>query len=118
MNNKIITILILITLNLGAFAQVNLTYSLTRPKVGGNLNLVKFDLSLGTETIIKTYLPSELKDYNPEATAFDHQNNRFITVGNFGINESLIAINVTNGNIDFAYQSATEKIFSTEVVLC
>jgi hypothetical protein len=115
MKNRIITVLSLITLNLGLFAQANFTYSLTRPTGGGNLNFVKFDIALGAETIIKTYLPSELNDYNPEATSFDNQNNRFITVGDFGSTDSLIAINITNGNIDFAYKSNTEEIFSIEV---
>jgi len=115
MKNRILVFLSLITLNFGVFAQTNLTYSLTRPIGGGNLNLVEFDMALGTETIVKTYLPSELNDYNPEATAFDNQNNRFITVGDFGSSVSLIAIDVTNGNIDFTYQSSTEEIFAIEV---
>ena len=72
-------------------------------------------MSLGTESIVKTYLPSELNDYNPEATAFDNQNNHFITVGDFVGSDSLIAINVNNGNINFAYQSSTEEIFTIEV---
>ncbi len=115
MKNRILTLIALITLNFGLFAQTNLTYSLTRPISGGDLNLVEFDLVLGTETIIKTYSSAELNDYNPEVTAFDNQNNRFITLGYFGSTDSLIAIDVTNGNIDFSYQSSSEEIFSVEV---
>ncbi len=115
MKNRILTLIALITLNFGLFAQTNLTYSLTRPISGGDLNLVEFDLVLGTETIIKTYSSAELNDYNPEVTAFDNQNNRFITLGYFGGNDNLIAIDVTNGNIDFSYQSSSEEIFSVEV---
>jgi len=114
MKKRILTLLCVVILNFGVSAQTNLTYSLTRPIGGGDLNLIEFNTSLGTETIIKTYLPSELNNYNPEATTFDNQNNHFITVGDFGGSDSLIAINVNNGNIDFAYQSSTEEIFALE----
>jgi len=115
MKKRILTLLCVVILNFGVSAQTNLTYSLTRPIGGGDLNLIEFNTSLGTETIIKTYLPSELNDYNPEATAFDNQNNHFITVGDFVGSDSLIAINVNSGNINFAYQSSTEEIFTIEV---
>ena len=92
MKKRILTLLCVVILNFGVSAQTNLTYSLTRPIGGGDLNLIEFNTSLGTETIIKTYLPSELNDYNPEATTFDNQNNHFITVGDFGGSDSLIAI--------------------------
>ena len=115
MKNRIFIFIVLVTLNFGVLAQT--TYSLTRPNGGGNITLVAFDIALGSETIIYSYLPSELYDYNPEATAFDNQNNHFITVGSFnnGNSDSLIAIDVTNGNIDFAYQSSTQEIFAVEV---
>ena len=88
---------------------------MTRPILGGNLNFVEFDLMNGTETIIRTYLPSELYDFNPESTSFDDQNNRYITIGYSPQNEeSIIAIDITNGNIDLTYQSLTEEFFGVE----
>ena len=115
MKSKILIFISLITINFEVLAQT--TYSLTRPYGGGNISLVEIDIVLATETIIYTYSPSELYDYNAEATTFDNQNNRFITVGYFnnGNSDSLIAIDITNGNIDFTYQSSTEEIFAVEV---
>ena len=113
MKSKILIFISLIIINFEVLAQT--TYSLTRPYGGGNISLVEIDIVLGTETIVYTYPPSELYDYNPEATAFDNQNNRFVTIGYFnnGNSDSLIAIDITNGNIDFTYQSSTDCLLYT-----
>ncbi|MBA3899788.1 MAG: hypothetical protein H0X62_06195 [Bacteroidetes bacterium] len=39
-------------------------YSLVKPYNGGDASLLAIDIYAGTESVIKTYLPSELDDYN------------------------------------------------------
>jgi hypothetical protein len=90
-------------------------YSLSRPTSGGNLQLVVFDIVLATQNTIKTYLTTELEDYNPEATCFDYQNLFFITVGNaLSQNEKVISISTLNGNIDYSYSPISVEAFSIE----
>jgi hypothetical protein len=90
-------------------------YSLARPVAGGDLKLLETNLSSGTETVIDTYPSSELNDYNPEATCFDHQNGRFMTLGSdLGGTVNLVSINVTNGNIDYSFASPIYELFCIE----
>lgn len=90
-------------------------YSLARNLTNGDLQLIEFDLSLSAETVIKTYLDTELYDYNPESTSFDHQNNRIIAIGyDLNYDESVIAINTTSGNVDYSYVSPALEIFSPQ----
>ncbi|MDX2360163.1 MAG: T9SS type A sorting domain-containing protein [Crocinitomicaceae bacterium] len=90
-------------------------YSLARPAAGGDLKLLETNLSSGIETVIDTYPSSELNDYNPEATCFDHQYGRFMTLGSdLGGSVNLISINVTNGDIDYSFASPTYELFCLE----
>ena len=115
MKTKISIILILLGISFSSFAQSILTYSLARPTGGGNLQLVEFDLITGTQTTVKAYLTTELEDYNSEATCFDYQNSRFITVGNaLSQNDKIIAINTSNGNIDYSYSPISIEVGSIE----
>lgn len=90
-------------------------YALTRelPAEGGALSLVEYNLMNSTETIIKTYSETEILDFNPEATTFDAQNGYLITVGEFSTGDSLIAINILNGSIEYSLHSEFE-IFCIE----
>jgi hypothetical protein len=56
-----------------------------------------------------------LQDFNPEATTFDHLNGYYFTVAeNDGV-ESLIAINMTNGAIEFSTSMSNQEIFAVEM---
>lgn len=96
-------------------AQLSEVYSIVRPISGGNLQLVAYDLVLGTETIIQTYNPSQLDDYNPESTTFDPQANKFISIGTtLSGSDSIISINALNGNIDIPYASSSLRLAGLE----
>ena len=90
-------------------------YALTRPTGGGNLQLTQFDLGAGTETIIATYQPSEINDYVPGGTTFDHDNNRLIAwASDQAENPFLVSINAANGNIVHTYAPMNVEAFSVE----
>ena len=90
-------------------------YSLARPIGGGDMRLLETNLTSGAETVIDTYLSSEIDDYNPGATTFDYQNGRFIALGSdLAENPSLVGLNIVNGDIDYSYSSNNYELFSVE----
>jgi hypothetical protein len=110
---KTFSLLFFLIFSYASFSQNSLVYSIVNPSGGGDLQFVKFDLTLGTQTTIKTYLSSELDEYNSEATCFDNQNNHFITVGSIvSGNQKIISINTTNGNIDYSYTPVGIEVLS------
>jgi hypothetical protein len=62
-----------------------------------------------------TLASSELDDYDPGATSFDHQYGKFIALGSdLGGTESVVSINTTSGDIDYSFASTTYELFSIE----
>ena len=115
MKTKSTLLIIALLSSLGLFAQSSLSYSLARPIGGGDMRLLETDLAAGTDTVIDTYLSSEIDDYDPGSTTFDHQNGRFIALGSDLVgNVSLVGLNIVNGDIEYAYSSNTYELFSVE----
>ena len=90
-------------------------YSLARPMGGGDMKLLETNLSVGTERVVDTYPETEIDDYDPGATSFDHQNARFITLASDTISDPiLVALDNINGDIDYSFESTTYELFSIE----
>jgi hypothetical protein len=90
-------------------------YTLKRPNIGANLQLIEYDLVTGSEAVIKTYLPSEINDYDGEITTIDHQNGKLITLAaDQSFNEFVVSLDISTGNIDYSYYSPNNDVFSLE----
>ena len=86
-------------------------YSLARPFAGGNMSFIEFDIFSQTENVLKTYTPQELLDFNPETITIDLENQLFITMGDFGVNDRIIGIDFQTGSIEYTLFSDKE-VFS------
>lgn len=101
--------------SLGMFAQSSLCYSLARPIDGGDMVLLETDLNTNSETVIGSYAPSTLDDYDPGSTTFDHQNGRFIALGSdLDENVSIVGLNTSTGAIDYSHTSSNYWLNSVE----
>ncbi|NQY66895.1 MAG: T9SS type A sorting domain-containing protein [Flavobacteriales bacterium] len=115
-----IKLLIAISLLFSSVASASvaytLTYSLARNINDNSLQFVSLDLQGSYESLIKTYQPSELDDFNPDIVTFDTDNNLFITEGYINGNAYIIGINAETGNVDYSFASSTYEYFSVESV--
>lgn len=94
-----------LVLNFNSFSQSSKVYSLVRPTAGGSIQLVEFDLVNNTQYSVKTYLSSELDDFNPDAVSFNNSNHQLITAAyTAGGDQQIISIDVTDGTILSRYQ--------------
>lgn len=92
----------------------NKIYSLVYPAGGGNLSLVEIDMLSNSESTIITYLPAILEDYAWGST-FDFEHNRLIVLGENDQNVNMVmAINISNGSVDYSYTPQNINIFALE----
>ena len=74
----------------------------------GQIQLIRVDIGLGTETTVATLDSSVISDFNPEATSYDPVNNRFIAAGWHLGQDRIFAIDVSTGAIVHHYACGFE----------